>query len=379
MMVYKKATKEARKKISILVSGPLPPPLGGMETYCQDYLRTNISEKFNVSFCRCLLIKQVPEAKGSWGFLLRCINRALTLVVWLLMLIFKRPDIVHVHTNSGAGFYARGIMTLWAKKFGAKAILHMHGAEFKEFYTALEPKKQRRTKFYLNANSYLVVLSKEWKDFFVSIGIAEDKITIMKNSVFMPKLSEKKTKDKLIVLYLSRIEKRKGIFEIIDAIENHSELKDKFRFVIAGPKTDSYEEIEQRVKLLGLSDHVTMPGTLVGSDKQDAYSTADIYLLQSFAEGMPIGLLEAMSYSLVCITTPVGGIPDVVQDRQNGLLIEPGNSKALAHALNLLADDSGLRDVLGKQARSTIEGKYNWDSRASELSALYLKLLGKAT
>ena len=362
------------KKKTVMVSGPLPPPLGGMETYCQDYLRTNIPVDFKILFCRCILIKQVAEAKGSWGFFLRCINRALTLVVWFFMLVVKRPDIVHVHTNSGTGFYARGLMTLWAKKFGAKAILHMHGAEFKEFYNAMEPQKKERTKFYLKANSCLVVLSKEWRDFFVSIGIAPDKIVIMTNSVFMPELSEKKTKDKLTALYLSRIEKRKGVFELIDAIDSNSGLKEKFRFVIAGPKTDSYEEINQRVKSWGLSDYVEMPGPLVGVDKHVAYSNADVYLLQSFAEGMPIGLLEAMSYGLVCISTPVGGIPDVIQDRQNGLLIEQGNSKALADTLNLLADDSDLRGVLGKQARKTIEERYNWDARASDLSELYLEL-----
>jgi glycosyltransferase involved in cell wall biosynthesis len=367
-----------RKKISILVSGPLPPPLGGMETYCKDYLHTKIAEKFKILFCRCILIKQMVEAKGGWGFLLRCINRLLSLVVWVFMLVVKRPDIVHVHTNSGAGFYARGLMTLWAEKFGAKAILHMHGGGFKKFYNAMEPEKKERTKFYLNANSYLVVLSKEWKDFFLSIGIEANKIVIMTNSVFVPEISDKReTKGKLTVLYLSRIEKGKGVFELIDAVESNSGLKEKFRFVIAGPKTDSYEEINQRVKSSGLSNCILMPGPLVGAEKRDAYSNADIYLLQSFAEGMPIGLLEAMSFGLACISTPVGGIPDVIRDRQNGLLIEPGNSKALADALHLLADDSDLRNVLGKQARKTIEEKYNWESRASELSELYLNLLDK--
>ena len=366
------------KKISILVSGPLPPPLGGMETYCQDYLNTDIPRDFNITFCRCILIKQMPEAKGSLGLFLRCLNRVLTLVVWLFMLIVKQPDIVHVHTNSGAGFYARGLMTLWAKKFGAKAILHMHGAEFKEFYNAMTPARKKRTKRFLTANSILVVLSKEWQQFFVSIGIPPEKIIVKTNSVFLPVLSEKsKTTERLTVLYLSRFEKRKGVYEIVDAIKNYPELREKFRFVIAGPMTDSFEDIKTLVESLGFSGFVEMPGPLVGKDKDKAYRNADIYLLQSFAEGMPIGLLEAMSYGLACITTPVGGIPDVVQNGQNGLLIEPGDTYALAGAIESLLKNEDVRIRIGREARATIAQKYNWTVRAKELSELYFKLVDR--
>lgn len=365
-----------KKKLSILVSGPLPPPLGGMETYCQDYLKTNIPTDFDITFCRCTLIKQIHEAKGFLGVAIRFLNRLLTLIVWLYMLIVKRPDIVHVHTNSGFGFYARGLMALLAERCGAKAILHMHGAEFKEFYNSMSQSRKERTIRFLNANSILVVLSQEWLKFFVSIGISPDKIVVETNSVFLPEIVEDKIiNNKLTVLYLSRIEKRKGVYELIDCIKNNPEIQNKFSFVIAGPKTHGFDEIHEMVESFGLSNFVTLPGPLVSEEKDAAYRNADLYVLQSFAEGMPIGLLEAMSYGLVCITTPVGGIPDVIHHRENGFLIPPGDPKALAETLQMIGSNSDLRNYVSKQARKTIEQKYNWKNRANALSELYLKLV----
>jgi glycosyltransferase involved in cell wall biosynthesis len=137
-----------------------------------------------------------------------------------------------------------------------------------------------------------------------------------------------------------------------------------------------WNEIAERVASLNLSESVEMPGSVVGESKEGAYKQADIYVLPSYAEGMPIGLLEAMSYGLVCITTPVGGIPEVIQDGQNGVLIPPGDTKALTEVLDRLICEPDLRFRLGREARATIEREYNWIERANQIKELYLDMLG---
>lgn len=366
-------------KPRIIVSGPLPPPLGGMESYCNDYLKTDISAHFDIIFCPCLLMKQVAEKTGIFGLLLRCVNRILTLLIWLYKLTVKRPQIAHVHTNSGAGFFARGWMTLWAERFGVRSVLHMHGASFKEFYSNLNPGRKKKALKLLQANTFLIVLSEAWKIFFISIGVPEEKIVVMENSVFVPDLKDNKQNrnGKLTALYLSRIEKRKGVFELIDAIDANRNLFDDYRFIIAGPLSHDHAVIKEHIESLGLSDSIEMPGPLIGAAKDAAYRQADVYLLQSYAEGMPIGLLEAMSYGLVCISTPVGGIPDVIQHDVNGLLIPPGDSAALAAALHTMVKGSSMRKSLGHHARETIEQKYSWDNRSVQLMNLYNVMLHK--
>lgn len=361
-----------KNKISILVSGPLPPPLGGMETYCQDFLRTSIPDEFDVTFCRSILIKAMVMASGFCRLLLRCVNRVITLIVWVFMLLMKRPDIVHVHTNSGLGFYSRAWMAIWAEKFGAKAILHMHGGGFREFYDGMKSARQARVRKLLNAVSVLVVLTEEWKSFFLSIEVASERIVVLTNSVFLPQMSEEAGKtEKMTVLYMARIERQKGIYELIDMVENHPEILSKYHFILAGPRTNDWHIIHDRIAKLGLADSLEMPGGLIGDRKDAAFRKAHVFVLQSFVEGLPIGLMEAMSYGLACITTPVGGIPDVIKDKKNGLLIPPGDSEALADSLQFLANNTDRMRDMANNARSDIENEYNWQKRAEDIMSLY--------
>jgi len=369
-------TTTLKKKTAILINGPLPPPLGGMETYCQDYLKTSLPDEFDVCLCRAILIKSVFTTKGLVRFLLRCLNSCSITCVWIVMLLVKRPDIAHIHTNSWAGFYVKGVMAMLARFVRVRTVFHIHGAEFKEFYGSMSGLARRLARFLISSNHVIIVLSEQWREFFVTIGIPPEKITIMPNSVFLPsELPSTGDTDKLTVLFMSRFEKRKGIYELLELIERRRDLLEKYRFVLAGPRDYAWPEAALRIKGLGLDDTVEMPGPLVGDGKDSAYRKADIYVLQSYAEGMPIGLLEAMSYGLVCITTPVGGIGDVVENMENGLLIEPGDVEALGRCLELLVDDPDLRKRLGNNARRTVQERYNWSARAGDLKELYLKLI----
>ncbi len=372
-----------QKTISVLFSGPLPPPLGGMTTYCQDYLRSNLSSEFNIIFCRSNLIKGTYEVKGLCSFVLRCLNSVVMMIVWVWRLICKHPDIAHVHTNSYVGFYKRGILTILARMFGTRTILHVHGAWFDKFYDKSSWFMQRLIRYLLNANSVVVVLSEEWEDFFMdTIGVQSDRLVVIHNSVFLPNVNVTgpiEDSDRLTILFLSLFEKRKGIYELVDVIANRRQLLKKYRFVLAGPKNTEWDIVAKRINQLNLSDSVEMPGPLVEDAKDRAYRESDIYVLQSYAEGMPLGLLEAMSYGLVCITTPVGGIPQVVQDMHNGILIEPGNVDALENTLERLAADPALRDELGKRALETVKMDYNWEKRAEDIKKLYLDIVGASS
>ena len=259
--------------------------------------------------------------------------------------------------------------------FKAKTILHVHGAEFKEFYANKSDTGRQRITRMLNQSDRIIALSEQWKTFFVSIAVDSDRIKVMTNSIFLPDLPEKKqSSSKPAVLYMSLFEKRKGIQDLITALEKTPQLLDKLTFVLAGPRTQLWNEIARRVKALPNPEHIQMPGPLFDQAKDTAYRNADIYILPSWDEGLPIGLLEAMSYHLPSVTTPVGGIPDLINDRENGILVEPGNIESLTESLLLLADNPELRKSLGTNARQTVEQNYNWTESAAELKELYISL-----
>lgn len=370
----------AQRKPCILLNGTLPPPLGGIATYCSDYLKSPLSEEFELIFCRAILIKSIFKASGALRFCLRSFNSILVILVWIAVLTVRRVDIAHVHTNSYAGFYVKAALSVLARLFGAKTILHMHGAEFNIFYGGMAGWNKRLTKRLINMSSLLIVLSKEWRDFFESIGIRRERIVVVPNCVYLPDLSSRqKSGERINILFMSRFERRKGIHELVSAIESNKESLEGCRFVLAGPRADEWQSISERITASGLSALVDLPGSMEGSAKDRAYRDADIYVLPSHAEGMPIGLLEAMSYGLACITTPVGGIPGVIRDHENGLLIEPGSIEALSAALVKIAADPELRHRMGAQARVTIQERFAWDFHAKELRCLYNRLMMRQT
>lgn len=359
----------------MIVSGPMPPPMGGMETYCLDYMRTSLPRQFDVTMCRSILLKRGRPAPSILRVPLRGLNSLVIAAVWLAMLIWKRPDVAHVHTCSYAGFYVRGLLALLARLLGARSILHIHGAEFKQFYGNASPGLQRLIRWQISSNDAVIVLSKEWRMFFESIGISPDRLVVMTNCVFTSEIPPRaENAGKISVLYLSRLQRRKGVYELVEAVHCEPQLQRTCHVVLAGPKTHAWAQIAEQVRKAGLEGVIDMPGPKTGEEKHKAYLAADVYVLQSFNEGMPIGLLEAMSYGLACVTTPVGGIPDVVQDGRNGLLIPPGDAYALIRALKRLVAEPQLRAELGRQARWTVQERFNWDARAQEIGRLYRRL-----
>jgi len=346
-----------------------------MATYCDEYLRTEITREFDILFCRSFLISAVWRAKGIGLFFLQCVNRFLVLAVWIGKLLTKRPHIAHIHTNSYTGFHARGLQVVASKLFGTKTILHVHGGDFEEFYSRSGVFGRWLIKGFLRASDRVIVLSEKWRSFFATIGVSGEKLAVMANSVFLPRAEEKaKEADPVTVLFLSRFLRLKGIHELQEAILEKDELRSLCRFVLAGPRIDDWRTVRARFDDRGLEE-IEMPGVLLGEERDRAYREAGIYILPSHSEGLPIGLLEAMSYGAACIATRVGGVPDVIDHNRNGILVEPEDVDAIADALLLLARDHELRTRLAKSARETIEEGYQWLSGVEALGRLYDSLL----
>jgi glycosyltransferase involved in cell wall biosynthesis len=102
----------------------------------------------------------------------------------------------------------------------------------------------------------------------------------------------------------------------------------------------------------------------------------DVFALSSLREGLPNVLLEAMALEVPVVATRVAGIPRLVRDNANGLLIEPGSVEAITRALTLLLQDAALRLRLGPAGRATLEAGYSFAARMAKLAALYDELLG---
>lgn len=256
-----------------------------------------------------------------------------SIVQFTLALIFNRNiKIVHIQGAANASFSRKAVFVNIARFFGKKVIMHQHACDFVEYYDNHQDKAWiTRT---INNCDRLIVLSQWWKEYFTSIGVAADKIVILNNIVTPPQQPvERNTDGKIRLLFLGEIGKRKGIYDLLTAIANEREFFAQHIELRIGGNLEE-EKLQTFIRDHNLGEFVTFMGWVSGAKKRECLEWAHIYILPSYNEGLPIGILEAMSYRMPIISTPVGGIPEVVKQHHNGILVQPGNHRDISNALH---------------------------------------------
>jgi glycosyltransferase involved in cell wall biosynthesis len=177
------------------------------------------------------------------------------------------------------------------------------------------------------------------------------------------------------VLFLGRLEQEKGVYDLLRAL---AEVRRDFPAVelfLAGE--GHRDEVRRQACALGVDRSVHLLGWISGQAKQDAMARANIFVLPSYIENMPVSLLEAMASGLPVVATTVGGIPDVVEDGVNGFLVSPADIPALAGTLGRLVADSALRQRIGNAGRRRIEETFAMEKIVPRIEALYRELGAK--
>lgn len=288
------------------------------------------------------------------------------MLVWKLM-TDKDIQIVHIHSASNASFWRKSYAIRIAKAMGKKVIFHCHGGGFKEF----RENNRDKVDAILGKVDCIVCLSDVWKEFFEGIGCKN--VTIIKNVIGDPKpLSIKK--DGLIhFLFLGLICDNKGIFDILSVISEHKEdLAGKILLHVGG--NGQTERLLSKIKEYGIEELVVFEGWVDKEKKQHLLNLADVFLLPSYIEGVPISILEAESYHKPVITTNVGGIPSIVKDQVSGLFVRPGNADDIYSAMKKMSEDETLRYQYGEAGYEISKG-YLPDTIKAELRNLYYKML----
>lgn len=261
--------------------------------------------------------------------------------VSIRLLFDRKIKILHIHTAADASYYRKMIFVKLGKQMGKKVIFHMHSSRFKDFYSEQSGKGKRRIQKELLLPDKLLVLSESWKTWFYGIGVPIDKIEVLCNITETPSRIPHVSDGKIHLLFLGELGQRKGVFDLLQAVANNrNKFQHKIELRIGGNKNE--EKLMDFISVNNLSNFVFFEGWVSGDKKRSLLNWADIYILPSFNEGLPIGILEAMSYGCAIISTPVGGIPEVVISHKNGLLITPGNVMELSNAILALIQTENL-------------------------------------
>lgn len=309
---------------------------------------------------------RAPE-QGKEGKVMTFARFVTGLVKMSYKILSGKSKIVHIHTASGITFVRESIYLYLASILGAKTILHMHSGSLMEFYSK-HPKLVART---LKKADKVITIAEVWKDFLNSKG--HDNVITIGNPIPTPSDYSSIPNDNAInVLFMGLICDNKGIWDIIDVFKQHkAEWDGKVILTIGG--NGDVEKLLRLIKENNLENIVKYVGWINGEQKGAFLRQTDIYLQPSYKEALGIAILEAMSYKTPIIATNTGGIPEIVKNGENGILIEPGDKSGLAEAIKKLMYDKNLRIEMGERGFEIAQDYY--PSRIKEkLTNLYERL-----
>lgn len=352
------------KKINVLMVGSTLDVKGGMTTVVEGFLN-NSFENSNLHYIPTHIDKNKIQ---------QILFYFMSLVKIIFYMFFNKIEIIHIHFSERGSFTRKSIILKIAKLFRKKVIVHMHGAEFKEFYTTSSESKKRKIVNFLIESDKVIVLGKSWNDFVKSLDKRINTIVIpnfVNNTIKSATFDSQKV---INILFLAVITKRKGIFDLIEAIklllEDKKYSENKINIIVAGSGSEEIQ-VKKRVKELGLESSFEFIGWVNKLEKIELLSKSQIFVLPSYNEGLPMSILEAMSYGIPVISTNVGSIEDAIKNNYNGLIIQPGDIEALKNNIGYLIDNEEVCISFSKYSKSLVESIYDEKIYFSKVEKMY--------
>ncbi len=283
---------------------------------------------------------------------------------------FSSARVVHIHAEGPA------FMCWLPKLFRKRIIVTVHGLDWqREKWKSGFASKYIRLgeKMAVKYADEIIVLSKGVQDYFTDIY--GRKTVYIPNGVNNPQLRKPQIISKNFgldkddyILFLGRLVPEKGIHNLIEAFKKTNTSK---KLVIAGGTSDTDDYVNELYKLASGDDRIIFTGFVEGQILEELYSNAYIYTLYSDLEGMPLSLLEAMSYSNACVVSDISECVEVVEDK--AIVVPKSNVSALQASLQMLCDDTELVRKYKSEASEFICNKYNWDDVVEKTLALYIE------
>lgn len=276
---------------------------------------------------------------------------AVALAKTIVLMPFERlrgRRILHVHAASGKSFIRKRFIINWGRILGYKVIYHCHGGNSRDYFNDIGVERVGKL---LNRCEAIIALSKSWQDYFTSTFHHPNVYTVPNPLTPITKAVHKKAASPLGLLFLGNIVEAKGIFDLLEVFaENRERWKGRVKLTIGG--NGDNDRMIDFINSRRLGELVDFAGWVDGEQKERLFAENHVLILPSYIECLPMTIIEAMGRGMAVISTPVGGIPEMVLPGENGILFKPGDLKAMSAAIDcyLLNDelirrhgDAGLR------------------------------------
>ena len=346
---------------SVLMVGTDLRSIGGISTVVRGYIDAGLFDRIDCTYVA------THRSGSNWRKLFVALTGWMRVLVRLYTL---DAPLVHVQLSSRASFWRKAVVCLLARLAGRPYLLHVHGSEFADFYQECSPARRRIVRTVLAGATLVLALSEAWRATLQQIS-PQARIEVLMNAVPLPPPDALPAPSRRpTLLFFGEIARHKGVFGLAQAFARVADELPQLRLIYAGTGS-GVEETRRLIEQFRLGDRVKFTGWLQAERKRATLAGATIFVLPSFVEGMPMALLEAMSYGLPVIATPVGGVPEIVTHEHDGLLVPAGDVGALAAAIARLTNEPELRQRLGRAARDTVAKRFSLDSAVERLLGIY--------
>jgi len=297
-----------------------------------------------------------------------------------------KPDLLHSHFAYPDGY---GMLKL-VKSWKIPLVVHLRGAFRIATGEATFRTIQGKLMQVLERADLIFTVSHSVKEEYAQMGVPEEKMVVMPNgvdsSLFYPMeqdqaraalpqgLQEETGK---IILFVGYLRKRKGVDQLVESMPSILNEHPDTRLVLIGEGV-LRNQLERRASELGIGKNVSFLSNIPHREMVNYINASELVVLPTLAEGRPNIVLESMLCRKAVVATAVSGIPELIRDHREGLLIEPGDSSRISDAVNRLLADDALRNELGRNGRTRIdELALDWERYGPRVRQEYERLLSR--
>ena len=285
-------------------------------------------------------------------------------------------DIVHAQYGYPCGWAAM----LASREIGVPSVVSIQGGDGHWVGSCCETHRLAMTRVLDHAGAVLIGAKSFAQEVVGRLGTDPARFTIVPGAVdterFSPDAS-RATPTVLVMLYHGRVDRRKGVLDLLDACNVLRAEGQPLRLLISGIGPD-HDAASAKIASDHLGGIVEMTGYVDYPDVPAVYHRADVFVSPTYAEGFSNTILEAMASGLACVSCNAVGVVDCLRDGENGLLTEPGDIPALAGSLRRVLTDAALRTRLASAALKECRSVYSWHAVGRQIMDVYGQLAGRA-
>lgn len=284
---------------------------------------------------------------------------------------------VHVNMAERLDFVRESVVLAACRVLGIPTVLHLHAAQLHHAYARWPRPAQALVRWVFSLPRACVVLGQVSAAFVTrELRVPADRVEVVINGVPEPRVPRQEAgpRETLQVLFVGNLSERKGVSDLLQALAQPALAELPLRLTLAGGgDIDGYAAQAERLRI---AHRVHFHGWAGQAQLGRLLARADVLVLPSYDEGLPLAILEALAHGVAVVCTPVGEIPHVLAHLRDAVFVEPGDPASIARGLAQVLSAPGLRERLGHNGRALHEAQFSLDRFAAAIARIHQRQFG---